>query len=293
MRTLSSVSRARVFPRRARSILTRTGGYLSGFTHSLQPYAGCQFSCVYCYVRELTVQRTNPYRLPWSSWIAPKTNAPELLARDAERGRVKGARIFLSSSTDPYTPLERRLELTRRCLEVFVQHPPAALLLQTRSPLVRRDLDLLVRIPTAIVSVTVTTDDEAVRRLLEPDSPSVRVRLETLRAAREAAVRTQAAVSPLLPCDPERFARALDPVADRVVVDDFFLGDGAGGTRSRVALDRLRAAGYGAWTEPGYSVEALEVFRRVLGAERVGVSAEGFVETTRELAGSLPNLRHS
>jgi DNA repair photolyase len=283
------VSRARVFPRGAHSILTRTGGYLSGFTHSLQPYAGCQFSCVYCYVRELTVQRTNPYGLPWSSWIAPKTNAPELLARDAERGRVGGARIFLSSSTDPYTPLERRLELTRRCLEVFVEHPPAVLLLQTRSPLVRRDLDLLVRIPTAIVSVTVTTDDEAVRRLLEPDSPSLRLRLDTLRALREAGVKTQAAVSPLLPCDPERFARALDPVADRVVVDDFFLGDGAAGSRSQSALDRLRGAGYGAWTEPGYSAETMDVFRRILGPERVGVSAEGFVETTRAVTDSVPD----
>ena len=127
-------------PRRARSILTRTGGYLSGFTHSLQPYTGCEFSCLYCYVREMAVQRTNPWGLPWSAWIAPKTNAPELLARAAARGVLEEARIFCSSSTDPYTPLERRLGLTRGCLEVLRRHPPRALVVQTRSLLVLRDL---------------------------------------------------------------------------------------------------------------------------------------------------------
>ena len=73
------MGRVQVFPRQARSILTRTGGYLEGFTHTLQPYVGCGFSCLYCYVRELMVQRANRHRLPWSHWLEPKLNAPELL----------------------------------------------------------------------------------------------------------------------------------------------------------------------------------------------------------------------
>ncbi|MDJ0867275.1 MAG: radical SAM protein [Myxococcota bacterium] len=270
------MSRARVFPRDVQRILTPTGGYLSAFTHTLQPYAGCQFSCVYCYVREMTVQRANPYRLPWSHWISPKRNAPERLRREGERGRLRDARIFCASVTDPYTPLERRLRLTRGCLEVMSAHPPAFLVMQTRSPLIERDADLLARLPTAIASLTVTTDDEGVRRLLEPDSPSIGLRIETLARLRRAGVRTQAAVSPLLPGDPGRLARALEPVVERVVVDDFFAGDGAGGRRSRTALERLRAAGHAAWAEPGYAEAALEAFRAVLGAERVGFSAQGF-----------------
>jgi DNA repair photolyase len=277
------MSRARVFPRQARSILTRTGGYLAGFTHTLQPYAGCEFSCVYCYVREMAVQRANPYGLPWSAWIAPKLNAVELLERAAQRGVLRAARIFLSSTTDPYTPLERELRITRGCLEVLARHAPAALLVQTRSPLVRRDVDLLARIPCAVVSVTVTTDDETVRRALEPDSPSIAKRLDTLRYLRSEGIRTQAALSPLLPCDPERFARAVDAVADRVVVDDFFLGDGAGGRRSVRALERLRAQGFPEWARPGYSRHTVEVFERILGAERVGVSAAGFVAAIERL----------
>ena len=273
--------------REARSILTRTGGYLAAYTHSLQPYSGCEFDCAYCYVREMAPQRTSPEGLAWSRWIAPKRNAPELLWREAERGRLDGARIFCSSVTDPYTPLERRLGLTRGCLEVLARRPPAALLLQTRSPFVVRDAALLARIPTAAASVTVTTDDEAVRRALEPNSPATALRIDALRRLRAAGVRTQAAVAPLLPCDPERLARLLDPVVDRVVVDDFFRGDGAGGRRSRAALARLRALGFAAWAEPGYSDAAIGAFRAVLGRERVLVSGEGFGEL-RWVAGETP-----
>ncbi len=270
------MSRARVLPREVRSILTRTGGFLSGYTHSLQPYTGCQFSCAYCYVREMAVQKTNPWRLPWGAWIAPKRNAPELLWRSARRGALADARIFCSSSTDPYVPLERRLGLTRGCLEVMARHPPAALVVQTRSPLVVRDAALLARIPGALVSVTVTTDDDAVRRLLEPDSPRIARRLETLRALRAAGVRTQAAVAPLLPGRPERLAEWLAPLAERVVVDDFFRGDGAGGRRSQAALARLRALGHAAWAEPGYAADAVARFRDVLGPGRVVESQAGF-----------------
>jgi DNA repair photolyase len=270
------MSRARIFVREARSILTPTGGYLAGYSHSLQPYAGCEFACVYCYVRQMMPQRTSPEGLPWSRWIAPKKNAPELLEREAQRGRLASARIFCSSVTDPYTPLERRLGLTRGCLEVMARTPPAALVVQTRSPLVTRDAALLARIPGAGVSMTVTTDDEAVRRAFEPNAPGTGLRLEALGRLRAAGVPTQAAVAPLLPGDPKRLAQRLDPLVDRVVVDDVFLGDGAGGRRSGAALRRLAEGGHRAHTRPGAAEAALEAFRTVLGPERVALSQEGF-----------------
>jgi DNA repair photolyase len=270
------MGRAEVFPREARDILTRTGGYLRAFTHTLQPYVGCEFSCRYCYVREMTVQRANPYGRAWSHWISPKTNAPELLARRAKRAGLASHRIFCGSTTDPYTPLERRLRLTRGCLEVLVDHPPGAIVVQTRSPLVVRDADLLARLRSGIVSVTVATDDEAVRRTFEPNAPGTKLRIEALARLRRAGVRTQAALAPLLPCDPERLARWLEPVVTRVIVDDYFQGDGAGGARSRRSLALLRERGFGAWAEPGYAEHTLATFRRVLGSERVLVSRAGF-----------------
>jgi DNA repair photolyase len=206
-------------------------------------------------------------------------NAPELLARAAERGALACARIFCSSATDPYTPLERRLALTRGCLEVMAAHPPAALLVQTRSPLVLRDVALLRQLPCAGVSLTVTTADEAIRRRFEPDSPRISRRIATLAALRRAGLRVQAAISPLLPGDPQRLAELLEPVVDRVVVDDYFRGDGAGGRRSRAALEVLQEQGLGRWAEPGYAAEASAVLRRVLGPDRVFESQAGFNDT--------------
>jgi len=124
----------------------------------------------------------------------------------------------------------------------------------------------------------VTTSDERVRRLLEPDSPKFARRLATLRTLRESGVRVQAAVSPLLPGDVAELARALAPLVERVVVDDFFRGDGAGGRRSRTALRVLEAAGYGEWTRPDYAREAVAVLQRELGAGRVVESQRGFAE---------------
>ena len=268
--------RARVFPRTVRSALTRTSGYLAGYTHSLQPYVGCEFSCRYCYVREMTVQRANPYRLAWSEWISPKTDIAERLRGQGKRGSLSAARVFMSSTTDPYTPIERKLRLTRSVLEVMREFPPEALVIQTRSPLVLRDLDLLAALPAVGVSVTITTDDEKVRRRFEPDSPRVTRRIEMLAALRAAGIPTQAAVSPILPCNSARLAALLEPVADRVVIDDFARGDGAGGTRSRAASLELERLGHGAWLEPAAADDAVEVFRRILGPDRVVFSQPGF-----------------
>jgi GNAT superfamily N-acetyltransferase len=139
-----------------------------------------------------------------------------------------------------------------------------------------RDAALIAALPSAAVSLTITTTDEAVRRLFEPDSPSVARRLEALAALRAAGVRTQAAIAPLLPGDVSELAARLDPVVDRVVVDDFFRGDGAGGVRSRAALKVLADRGFAAWCQPGYADQATAILRRTLGAERVVESQAGF-----------------
>ena len=263
----------------ARRVLTPTGGFLDGFTHTLQPYAGCPFACFYCYVRRLPVGLFG--RAPWGAWLDVKRNAPALLCQELRRLRDVGkpVRVFMSSATDPYNGCERRYRVTRGCLEVFCDMPPQLLVVQTRSPLVRRDYDLLCRIPHAWLSMTIETDDDRVRRRLTPLCPSIGIRAEAVRQAKAAGIRVQIAVSPLLPCEEERLTRMiLDLGPDFVIVDTLYLGDGAYGKRSEaLACDAvLRQHGYQEWTRHDRYERLLTMLRAALSDERVGLSKDGF-----------------
>jgi DNA repair photolyase len=265
--------------------LTSTGGFLGGFTHSLNPYVGCAFGdsggCPFCYVRALPVAR--PERGPWGSWVIAKSNLVELLDRElsalARSGKLENASVFMSSATDPYQGLERRVSLTRGALELFAQRPPRRILLQTRSPMIERDLDLLIRLGRRLIaSITLETDDELVRRSLTPTSPSVERRLAAARRLREAGVFVQLAISPMLPNDPERLAELADGAADRVVIDTYFDGDGSGGRRSRALRmgELYERLGYEGWFRPGAERHLMAAMRARLGESRVLFSREGF-----------------
>ncbi|HEX2173546.1 MAG TPA: radical SAM protein [Dehalococcoidia bacterium] len=276
--------------------LTKTGGFLRGYAYSLNPYGGCQFGavvpggdeeamgCPFCYVRELPVARFRGE--PWGGWVDAKVNLPDRLRQELatldRRSHLAASRVFCASATDPYQPVaEGRYRITRRALEALIHHPPGGLLIQTRSLLVRRDLDLLrclSRRTNLVVSVSIETDREDVRRALTPTSPPIAARRRLLGDLRAAGFFVQAAVSPLLPCDPAAFAEQLDPVVDRVILDTFQLGDGSGGRRSDHLgmAGRLERHGWGGWYRPDAYRPVLAAFRRVLGADRVLVSAEGF-----------------
>ncbi len=269
----------------ARRLLTPTGGYLSAFSHTLNPYAGCAFGdrgCgVYCYVAESPIGRFADR--PWGRWLRVKTNAAAALRRELERRpRLEDVRIFMSSATDPYQPAEARYGITRSILEVFCEFPVGLLLLQTRSPLVERDLDLLAGLPFAWLSMTVETDDDEVRRALTPTSPGIERRFAVMRRARSLGVAVQAAVSPVLPHDRERFVELIAGAADRVVVDTF-TGDGAAGRRTaaRPLPARFEDLGYGDWRDERAARSLYDDLRERLDAERVGWSVEGFNELAR------------
>jgi DNA repair photolyase len=220
--------------------LTPTGGFLRGFAYSLNPYTGCAFGdgggCPYCYVRALPVAHARPDA--WGRWVIAKINLPELLERELaalERScKLADATIFMSSATDPYQGFERRMRITRRAIEAFVRRPPRRLVIQTRSPLIERDLDVIGRLgERAIASITLETDDESVRRAITPTSPAVARRLTTMRRLRAAGIFTQIAIAPMLPNHPQRFADLAAEASDRAIVDTYFDGDGASGRRSR------------------------------------------------------------
>ena len=265
----------------AGSILTATGGFLRAYSHTLNPYAGCAFGrhgCgVYCYVAESPVGRFG--RAPWGEWVDAKANAPERLERELSRAPDPARlRVFMSSATDPYQPAEARLGITRRLLEVFRRRPIGRLVVQTRSPLVERDLDLLAAMPFVWLSMTVETDDDRVRRALTPACPPIERRLSAMRRAREVGVPVQAALSPLLRHDPARFAELLETACERAVVDTFLSGDGAGGRRTvrRPLPSRYRELAWGDWRDESAARGLYALLAARLGAERVFWSRDGF-----------------
>lgn len=265
--------------------LTPTGGFLRDFAFSLNPYVGCSFGdnggCPFCYVRALPVAHT--LKGEWGTWVVAKVNLLTLLEREldllARSGKLERSAVFMSSATDPYQGIERRLGITRGALAVLANKPPHRILVQTRSPLVERDIDLLRTLGHhLIVSITVETDDEVVRRAFTPTSPSIARRLDCARRLREAGIFTQLAIAPMLPNDAAHFAAVADKAADRVVVDTFFDGDGSGGSRSRSLgmAELYERKGYGQWFRPGAEQELLSVMRARLGHARVLFSREGF-----------------
>jgi DNA repair photolyase len=265
--------------------LTPTGGFLKGFAYSLNPYIGCAFGaaggCPFCYVRMLPVAHAGDGA--WGSWVVAKSNLVEQLEKELaaldRAGKLSDATIFMSSATDPYQGIERRLSLTRGALETFTRFTPRRLLLQTRSPMVERDVDILKRLGHhAIVSITVETDDDGVRRAITPTSPSIARRLQTARRLRAAGVFTQIAIAPMLPNNPERFAELAANAADRVIVDTYFDGDGANGRRSRALKigELYERLGYERWFCPGAEAPLMCALRARLGADRVLFSRDGF-----------------
>lgn len=269
----------------ARSILNPTGGFLATYTHSLNAYQGCAFgrgSCPYCYVRAMPIQKFSGK--PWGEWVKAKTNAPELLREELEKskrqGRFGSLRIFMSTATDPYQGVEAKLRITREVLEVFARAGDFGfLVVQTRSPLVERDIELLTRLgPRVAVSLTIETNRDEVRRQITPTSPSIERRLITLSRLTGAGLQTQAAISPVLPCDAEEFANLIAERSTRAVVDTLTEGDGAGGRRSAELgmPELLRSLGYEDWLLPDSHIPLLEALRRRMGDERVGFSQAGF-----------------
>ncbi|MFC4808332.1 SPL family radical SAM protein [Paenibacillus sp. GCM10023250] len=259
--------------------LNPASGYLTGYAYTLNPYVGCAFGCSYCYVRRMPVALFRDS--PWGEWVEPKRFDPDAFRREWRRALAKGGlTVFMSSATDPYQPAEHAEQLTRRLLEIMAEEePPQYLLVQTRSPLVLRDADLLQRLGDRVrVSMTVETDLEAVRKALTPSAPPLAARLRAVRGLREAGVRVQAAVSPLLPCS-DAFPALLASSVERVVVDDFFRGDGSGGKRSaqlRMA-DRYRELGAEAQYAPETTDAFVRTLRQAMPAGAVFFGQEGFL----------------
>lgn len=171
------------------------------FRFSLNPYRGCEHGCPYCYARPSHQHLGFDAGLDFETRIVVKDRAPELLRRELLAPSWRPQVVALSGNTDCYQPIERRLRLTRRCLEVFLElRNPVSVI--TKSALVARDADLLgalAHFRAAQVSVSLTTLDPALARQLEPRASSPARRLEAIATLARAGVPTAATVAPVVP----------------------------------------------------------------------------------------------
>ena len=218
------VGQAKVYYKPAREILTKASGFMDAYDYTLNPYSGCFFGCTYCYAAFFS--RTRQNRDSWGYWINVKENAVDLLKK-RKPGFLDGKLIYMSSVTDPYQPLERELKLTRGLLEVMAERHGPKLVIQTRSPDVVRDCDLFRRIEDnggrVQVNMTVTTDDEDVRRTFEPFCPSNPVRLQAIADAQSEGVQSCITMTPLLlVTKPYEFlADLMDTGVEKFIVQPF------------------------------------------------------------------------
>ena len=195
-----------------RSVLSRTG--IPGKKYCINPYVGCAHSCRYCYA--VFMKRYTGHAEPWGRFVDIKINAPDVLRRELRH--TQRGDIILGSVTDAYQPVETRYRLTRRCLEVLATYQfPLDIL--TKSPLVLRDIDIISRLEDVRVGITITTDDEQIREIFEPNAPLISDRMDALKRLHEAGIRTYAFIGPILPMRPELLTERIRPYVQRVIID--------------------------------------------------------------------------
>ncbi|MDH5624093.1 MAG: radical SAM protein [Candidatus Bathyarchaeota archaeon] len=183
------------------------------FDYTINPYIGCEHGCTYCYARFM--KRFTDHKEEWGKFVDVKVNAASLLQREIKKKRP--GVVWISGVCDPYQPLEKEYELTKRCLEILLKHGwPVTV--QTKSPLVLRDVEPLRKFDKIEVGLTITTADENIRKIFEPNSPPVEQRIETLGKLHSAGVKTFAMIAPLLP-KTEGLATQLGGKADYVLID--------------------------------------------------------------------------
>jgi len=197
----------------AKSILTKTR--IPDSDYVLNPYVGCGHGCRYCYA-EFIIRKFKKRREPWGAFVDVKINAPELLRKEIKH-KKKGTVLF-SSICDPYQPIEKKYKLTRACLEILLEHQfPISIL--TKSSLILRDLDLFKKFKECEVGLTVTTDNEKIKEIFEPNSPSIKERINTLQKLHDEGITNYVFIGPMLPQNPENLAGMLIDKVDCVLID--------------------------------------------------------------------------
>jgi DNA repair photolyase len=164
------------------------------YDYVINPYVGCQHACSYCYAR--FIKKFSGHPEPWGDFVDIKIDAPALLIK--EINKKKKGNVWVSGICDPYQPLEEKYQLTRKCLEILSQNN-WPVIVQTRSPLVLRDLDILKETKNLEVGFSITTVNDEIRKIFEPKAPSIASRLTALEELHKNGINTFVMIAPILP----------------------------------------------------------------------------------------------
>ena len=253
-----------VFETQTSRILSPVTGYLAqaGFTHSLTPARNCTFACSYCYVPTMRIYgglKPDDWE-HWGQYTTFKSNAAELLGKQLRAEQ----RIYCSPLVDPYQPAEESQQLMPGVLEAVIRNPPRVFAIQTRGPLILRDLNLLLELArrtTLRVSFSLTTNRESVRKLYEPHCAPIKQRLETIVRLRDAGICTFATIAPVLPCDPEELAALAVEATNQNIISDALHVRAVkphGATTREAALRISAHYEFSAWLDPEFQAEVAE-----------------------------------
>lgn len=187
-----------VFPK---SLVNKVTSPDVGMEFSANPYQGCEHGCVYCYARNSHEYWGYGAGLDFERNILFKKNAPELLEKKITSKNWQGETIVFSGNTDCYQPLERKLKITRKCLEVLWKwkHPVGII---TKNSLVLRDIDILkdmAKLNLVKVNISITSLSEDTRRLLEPRTAAIKQRLKTVEQLSENGIPVRVMMAPIIP----------------------------------------------------------------------------------------------
>lgn len=268
------------------SVIAPATGFTKGcgFDFNLNPAIGCRFGCSYCYAANFTQDRA-PAGAAWGEWTTLKAHSGDTLSRHAS---LTGKSIYMSTSTDPYQPAERKENVTRGILEALTlpKHRGVTLVVQTRSPLVTRDMDLLSEIHRhglVQVNMSVTTDSEEIRKVFEPTCPPISHRLDAVDTLVRAGIQAAVTVTPMLPLRSvtDFSARLASMGLSTVVIQPFHE------VQSRSAVRSTRSEALELLSEHGVTLAQIkQQANRLYAALRaagvhVGVNQSGFNVPTR------------
>ncbi len=223
-----------------KSVITETK--LPDSDYVINPYNGCQHGCVFCYCREFT-KRFTKHEEPWGQYVDAKVNAPTVIQKELRK--PYSGNIFLSSLTDPYQPMEKKYEITRKILQELLkkkdQNPDMKLSILSRGYFVTRDIDLFRQFGNQIeVGFSINTLDDQFRRITEPVAASIERRFEQLKELSDAGVDTYIGMCPLFPgfTDIDALYKRFHDVGVKWVFTETFNTRGENWTETKKVLEK-------------------------------------------------------